>query len=182
MPTLYMLCTGFEVASYPGHPMFFNVATLKNMGWPGYAASFEVQEISLDVAFAIPREFFNTLYDIVIVHSLAPTASPTTIEAHKFNSTSVFLSWRPPLAQYWNGIIQGYHVNFTQANRTNSDSEEYTTVVPYLLINNLEPGVMYTFRVAAYTVGGKGPFSELMDIVPSLNFCGMSEHMHQYIQ
>ena len=118
------------------------------------------------------------------MHSLAPIASPTTIEAHKFNSTSVFLSWRPPLAQYRNGIIQGYHVHvtFTQANRTNSDSEEYTTVVPYLLINNLEPGVMYTFRVAAYTVGGKGPFSELMDVVPSLNFCGMSEHMHQYIQ
>ena len=36
------------LASYPGHPMFFNVAcenvetlntTLKNMGWPGYEAS-----------------------------------------------------------------------------------------------------------------------------------------------
>ena len=86
------------------------------------------------------------------------------------------------MAQYRNGIIQGYHVHvdFTQANTTNSDSKEYTTVVPYLLINNLEPGVMYTFRVAAYTAGGKGPFSE--EIVPSLNFCGMSEYMHQYIK
>ena len=89
------------------------------------------------------------------MHSLAPITSPTTIEAHKFNS--VFLSWRPPLAQYQNVIMQGYHVDFTT---TNSDSEvsEYTTVVPYLLINNLELDMIYTFRVAAYTVGGKGPF------------------------
>jgi hypothetical protein len=33
------------IASYPGHPMFFNVAcekggTLKNMGWPGYEATY----------------------------------------------------------------------------------------------------------------------------------------------
>ena len=96
-------------------------------------------------------ELATTKYVLYIL-SIAPTASPTTIEAHKFNSTSVFLSWRPPLAQYRNGIIQGYHVHvdFTQANRTNSDSKEYTTVVPYLLINNLEPGVMYTFRVLTW--------------------------------
>ena len=36
------------LTSYPGHPMFFNVAgdfshaTLKNMGWPGYEAFYNV--------------------------------------------------------------------------------------------------------------------------------------------
>lgn len=112
----------------------------------------------------------------------APTAPPTEIEVHKFNSTSIFLSWRPPLAQDQNGIIQGYHINFTQDNTTEVFEEsEYTTVDPYLLINNLEPDVTYTFRVAAYTVGGKGPFSELMEIIlspESLNFCGMSINKH----
>ena len=42
--------------------------------------------------------------------------------------------------------------------------DEYTTPDPYLLINNLEPAVTYTCRVAAYTVSGSGPFSELMMI------------------
>ena len=115
-------------------------------------------------------------------YSSAPTAPPTEIEVRKFNSTSIFLSWRPPLAQDQNGIIQGYHINFTQENTTEVFEEsEYTTVDPYLLINNLEPDVTYTFRVAAYTVGGKGPFSELMEIIltsESLDFCGMSEHIH----
>ena len=57
---------------------------------------------------------------------------------------------------------------------------EYTTPDPYLLIDDLEPDVTYTFRVAAYTVGGKGPFSELMEITLSaerLIFCGMSNKL-----
>ena len=87
----------------------------------------------------------------------APTAPPTEIEVHKFNSTSIFLSWRPPLAQDQNGIIQGYHINFTQDNTTEVFEEsEYTTMDPYLLINNLEPDVTYTFRVAAYTCWWEG--------------------------
>ena len=57
--------------------------------------------------------------------------------------------------------VQGTSFDVTFAiPTTNSDPEvsKYTTVVPYLLINNLEPEMTYTFRVAAYTVGGKGPF------------------------
>ena len=101
---------------------------------------------------------------------------PTAIEAHKFNSTSVILLWRPPDAEHWNDIIQSYCVEFIQVNT--SEEFEYTTLDPYLLINNLEPAATYTFRVAAYTVGGKGPFSELMEVIlspESIIFRGMSK-------
>ena len=107
---------------------------------------------------------------IIIFHASGPTGPPTAIEVHQLNSTSVFVLWRPPLAEYRNGIILGYYVEFIEVNTTEVNTtevfDEYTTPDPYLLINNLEPDVIitYTCRVAAYTVGGSGPFSELMMI------------------
>ena len=119
------------------------------------------------------------------VYCTAPTVAPTNIEAHQLidNSTSVFLSWRPPPAQYQNGIIQGYNVEF---NSTNARIQ-YTTQDQYLLIDNLQPYVEYTCRVAAYTTG-RGPFSEPLTIVlnseigmSKLNtLCIIQCHVHMY--
>ena len=75
---------------------------------------------------------------------------------YPLNSTTVFLSWRPPISEHRNGIVRWYYVEFTQV--ITSEQFEYTTQDPHLLVNSLQPTVMYTFRIAAYTVG-KGPFS-----------------------
>ena len=92
---------------------------------------------------------------------IVPTATPTKIEAHQFNSTSVFLSWRPPLVQYQNGIIQGYYV---ELNSTDEAVSQYTTPDQYLLIDSLQHNASYTCRVATYTIIGKGPLSEPLTI------------------
>ena len=106
------------------------------------------------------------VYDIMFNTTLtcisAPTAVPTGIEAHQLNSTSVLLSWRPPLAQYQNGVIRSYYVEFTVVNSTEA-LFQYITQDQYLVINNLEPNTVYSYRVAAYTVG-RGPFSESLTI------------------
>ena len=94
---------------------------------------------------------------------IAPTTVPIDIETYQLNSTSVFLSWRPPLVQYQNGIIRSYFVEFTLVNSTEAWFQ-YTTQDQHLLIDNLEPNTMYACRVAAYTVG-RGPFSEPLMIV-----------------
>ena len=75
----------------------------------------------------------------------------------------MFLSWRPPLIQYQNGVIQSYIIEFTQVNSTEAWAQ-YTTQEEYLLIDSLQPNTMYAYRVAAYTVG-RGPFSETLMIV-----------------
>ena len=90
-------------------------------------------------------------------------AAPIDTEAYQLNFTSIFLSWRPPLAQYQNGIIRGYHVEFTLVNSTEA-LFQYTTQDQHLLIDDLEPDVMYACGVAAYTIG-RGPFSEPLVIV-----------------
>ena len=70
---------------------------------------------------------------------------------------SVFLSWRPPLAQYQNGIIRGYYV---ELNSTDEAEFQYITQDQHLLIDDLQPYTTYIVcRVAAYTVG-RGPLSE----------------------
>ena len=94
----------------------------------------------------------------------APTAAPIDTETYQLNSTSVFLLWRPPLAQYQNGIIRGYFIEFTLVNSTEAWFQYTTQDQHLLIIDNLEPNTMYVCRVAAYTIG-RGPFSEPLMIV-----------------
>ena len=105
----------------------------------------------------------------------APTAAPINIEAYQFNSTSVFLSWRPPLVQYQNGIVRGYYIHvelnstdeveLSEVNSTETEFE-HITQDQHLLMDNLQPFAVYTCRVAAYTVE-RGPFSEPLTVVLS---------------
>ena len=92
-------------------------------------------------------------------YHIAPTAAPINLEAYQLNSTSAFLLWSPPLAQYQNGIIQGYYIyvelnstNEAELSKVNSTETmfDYTTEDQYL--NNLQPFAVYTCRVAAYMV------------------------------
>ena len=103
----------------------------------------------------------------------APAASPTTIEIHSLNDTSMILSWRPPVAEQQNGIIKGYYVKLTKANTTTLFN--YTTQEPYLLIINLEPGIEYTCKIAAFTVG-VGPFSEAVTIMQDIDIDTGNNH------
>ena len=109
-----------------------------------------------------------TLYTILsyikfMFNNKAPTATPTELEAYQLNSTSVFLSWKPPLIEYQNGIIRGYYV---ELNSTDNAESPYTlsTQDQHLLLDSLQPDTVYICRVAAYTVG-RGPFSEPLTIV-----------------
>ena len=105
-----------------------------------------------------------------IMHAV-PTASPIDIKAHQLNSTSVFLSWKPPFIQYQNGIIRGYYIEVTL---TNSAVSQDTTPDQYLIIDSLQLYTSYICRVAAYTIIGKGPLSEPLTIVLN-NENGMSK-------
>ena len=78
----------------------------------------------------------------------------------------IFLSWRPPDVTHQNGIIEGYCVEFAEVNA--STQFEYTTQEPYLFIYDLEPGVNYTCRIAAFTVE-IGPFSEAITIMQEID-------------
>ena len=83
------------------------------------------------------------------------------------DSMSILLSWHAPDAdEYSNGVLRQYYIEMTD----NSSSERsfHIADATHLLFDNLQPGHVYTFRVASYA-SEKGPFSEPTSItLPSL--------------
>ena len=75
------------------------------------------------------------------------------------NSTSISVYWDPPPLDDQNGVITGYTMNITHVNK----------IVVSIVINgtsfvasNLQEYEMYSFEVAAMTVIGVGPFSDII--------------------
>ena len=103
--------------------------------------------------------------------STAPTSPPLNLSPVASTSTSVTLSWAPPLTQYQNGAIMGYTLQVFNSQQgllreTNTSSNGST-------VDSLQPYTTYRFRVAAMTVAGRGPYSGNVTIItqPSGEFC-----------
>ena len=89
--------------------------------------------------------------DLFMTHA-APSGPPQSVEHTILSPTSLRLTWDPPRIEHQNGAISSYHVqlNDTAGVRTVTGTS-YTA-------NNLRPGTIYGYRVAAFTVG-LGPYS-----------------------
>ena len=75
---------------------------------------------------------------------------------------SILLSWHAPDAdECSNGVLRQHYVEITD----NSSSKRSFHIVDdtHLLLDSLQPGHQYTFRVAAYTAK-TGPFSQPISI------------------
>lgn len=86
---------------------------------------------------------------------IVPSGPPTNLNGSSLNSSSIFLSWGPPLPEERNGDITGYVINVT-----NLDSEtmhHFTTgITSDYTIMSLEPFTLYESRVFARTAVGIG--------------------------
>ena len=83
------------------------------------------------------------------------------------DSTSVLVSWHAPDAdEYSNGIMRQYYIEITDD--SSGERSFHVSDDTHLLLESLQRGHQYTFRVATYTTE-KGPFSEPISIMlPSL--------------
>ena len=90
-----------------------------------------------------------------------PSAPPQDITTMVINSTSISVSWNPPPFLDQNGDIIGYQLMITNQNRTNSSTfvVNVTNTTSYVAIN-LQEFEVYSFKIAAMTVIGLGPFSD----------------------
>ena len=77
-------------------------------------------------------------------------------------STTIYLSWHPPLSEDQNGIITGYTLNITSL-ETGETEELFTESTAYTL-NAVSPYTLYTAAVAAHTDAGRGPYSALISV------------------
>lgn len=91
----------------------------------------------------------------------APSGPPLIVSRSPLNSTTLLLSWQPPLNQHRNGVIREYRVNITEVE--SGRHFQNTTTTTSITIPFLHPYYNYLCSIAAYTVG-IGPFSSAIRV------------------
>ncbi len=101
------------------------------------------------------------LNSVINIHFVAPSGHPRSLKTKPVSSSSIMLSWDPPLLHERNGIITSYTVYLNVDDIT----KEYTTANTTLTVVDLLPFTTYTFSIAASTIIGQGPSSpQIMEI------------------
>ncbi len=70
-------------------------------------------------------------------------------------------SWTSPPSQTHNGVIIGYTLTLTEQ-ETGTTQTHNVTSVTMITVRDLHPYYQYVVAVAAYTVVGVGPFTEVI--------------------
>ena len=90
------------------------------------------------------------------MHSTAPTAPPENLITTPLSSTTLYLTWQPPVEEERNGIIRRYIINITELNSGNEYQLENASTE--ITVQDLHPFYRYSYSVAAITVA-LGPFT-----------------------
>ncbi|NXL98760.1 NEO1 protein, partial [Tyrannus savana] len=98
----------------------------------------------------------------VVVRTLSdvPSAAPQNLTLEVRNSKSILLQWQPPPAGTHSGQITGYKIRYRKVSRKSDVTESVGGTQLSQLIEGLERGTEYSFRVAAMTVNGTGPATD----------------------
>ncbi|KAF7668299.1 hypothetical protein LDENG_00019590 [Lucifuga dentata] len=88
-----------------------------------------------------------------------PSAPPQNLTLEVQNSKSIMVHWQPPPLNAQNGEITGYKIRYRKGTRR-SEAETTGGTQLYKLIEGLERGTEYSFRVSAMTYNGSGPATE----------------------
>ncbi|XP_042680483.1 neogenin [Centrocercus urophasianus] len=98
----------------------------------------------------------------VVVRTLSdvPSAAPQNLTLEVRNSKSIMLHWQPPPAGTHSGQITGYKIRYRKVSRKSDVSESVGGTQLFQLIEGLERGTEYNFRIAAMTVNGTGPATD----------------------
>ena len=88
-----------------------------------------------------------------------PSSHPQNLTGEALNSTSLLLTWDPPGYHDQNGVITSFTVTMQEVTTSRLDTHQLQTENFHQLISSLHPYYQYSFRVAANTSVGMGPFS-----------------------
>ncbi|XP_070618749.1 neogenin isoform X4 [Erythrolamprus reginae] len=94
----------------------------------------------------------------VVIRTLSdvPSAAPQNLTLEVQNSKSIMMHWQPPPPGTHNGQIIGYKIRYRKVIRKSDVTEIMVGTQLSQLIEGLERGTEYSFRVAALTVNGTG--------------------------
>ena len=100
-------------------------------------------------------DFIATLQlcTVIVSFCLAPSGPPQNLTGEFINSTSLRITWDPPLFNDQNGVIRGYNVSYN----VSADGEESIFVRGTTVeLAGLQKFTFYNVSVQAFTVGS-GP-------------------------
>jgi hypothetical protein len=104
----------------------------------------------------------------------APSSPPTNITVEARSSTEIYVFWKAPEKDSWNGNLLGYHVGYQQITNSVINNHEITPTSGYnfktveiqsqsfggeLVLNGLNKYSAYKIYIQAYTSQGSGPSS-----------------------
>ena len=89
---------------------------------------------------------------------IAPSGVPQSVEAVAVSSTSIRVTWNPPLAKEQNGLVRSYHINVSAVEDGEMINFETDGLATILILNSLHPYYSYNITIAAFTVG-LGPYA-----------------------
>ncbi|XP_036902978.1 neogenin isoform X1 [Sturnira hondurensis] len=90
-----------------------------------------------------------------------PSAAPQNLSLEVRNSKSIMIHWQPPPPATQNGKVTGYKIRYRKSSRKSDVTETLVTGTQLSqLIEGLDRGTEYNFRVAALTVNGTGPATD----------------------
>ncbi|XP_070810030.1 neogenin isoform X1 [Pituophis catenifer annectens] len=94
----------------------------------------------------------------VVIRTLSdvPSAAPQNLTLEVQNSKNIMMHWQPPPTGTHNGQITGYKIRYRKMIRKSDVTEIIVGTQLSQLIEGLERGTEYSFRVAALTVNGTG--------------------------
>uniref|UniRef100_A0A665W7Z1 Neogenin 1b n=1 Tax=Echeneis naucrates TaxID=173247 RepID=A0A665W7Z1_ECHNA len=100
--------------------------------------------------------------DDIVVRTLSdvPSGPPQNLTLEVQNSKSIMLRWQPPPLNAQNGEITGYKIRYRKGSRRSEAAETTGGTQLSKLIDGLERGTEYSFRVSAMTVNGTGPATD----------------------
>ncbi|XP_072321007.1 immunoglobulin superfamily DCC subclass member 4 [Eucyclogobius newberryi] len=118
-----------------------------------------VQSNGVDVA----GPFSSTVEETTL--SDRPSSPPEELQLNALDTSSVLVSWRPPLQP--NGIIISYTIlyssNMSQSEHTWNNLSQDGTITS-VEIRGLTSGTQYFFKLGASTEMGLGPYSPVKDV------------------
>ncbi|XP_042896897.1 cell adhesion molecule Dscam1-like isoform X2 [Parasteatoda tepidariorum] len=96
----------------------------------------------------------------------APSAAPTDVHAHSIGSKLIEITWKPPPAETWHGVLKGYYLGY----KVSSSPLAYvyhTTTDPNgrrFRIKGLQKSTTYHVVVKAYNSVGSGPECQPIEV------------------
>ena len=109
--------------------------------------------------------FSSNLHSTVLpfVFELVPSHAPRLLQVFAKTSNSVFVKWEPIPKHHVKGILQGYHVHYSQEDTSYPVIKNVMTVngsVTHVTLDSMKPLTRYRVWITGFTAKGVGPNSE----------------------